>query len=358
MKMRLILVILILVLKSCSFANRKNSDKTQFKLTQSINDNDKLISRVVKKYNKDIIKSPYVARAYFREKAKCQGCYAMLTEGYGYIFSAGYKCEVPVDNFSFLCENMRKSDRKKCWLNRLILLYEKVPQLEKQTDIAPGYNSLFSGFRWFEKHGPLSSNSWDHYHYKLDTAFSAEGLGGIVFNPIDNASYSGIVYFKRENFRIDHVVLNRFDFYSNPFWSNIEVTAIIDYEYCGDMCYLSSMKIYYENEGLQHWVEFVVTTPPKATETNENEYRILFRNDNNPIVKYNKSDWDKFNFPQGNDINSIRKDLSIKRSLEDQYISNSGKKYYIQTLKFGKVDDVNYDFVQTKIQELQKLFSH
>ena len=94
--MRLILIIQILLLISCSFDNQKDSDKAQFKLTQSINDYDKLISRVVKKYNKDIIKSPYVAKAYFREKAKCQGSYAMLTEGYGYIFSAGYNCEIPV----------------------------------------------------------------------------------------------------------------------------------------------------------------------------------------------------------------------------------------------------------------------
>ena len=361
--MKLLFLVMLLIALACVSSTERNPDVVKYSIIKN-NDIEKIISRVVKQYNQNIRKTPYITKTYFREKAKCQGKYCMLTEGYGYLHSAGYDCMVPVDNFAFLCENIRKSDRKSSWLALLKYRYKQVPEVKHQTDIAPGYNSLLSAFRWFEKNGPLSKKKHDRYLYKLDTTIHQNGnkvLLGVRFNSVEDYTYSGILYIENKSYNIDHVVLDICDFFSKPFWNWVDANATIRYKYYEGQCFFSSMKVYYKKEDIKHWIEINIYSPPMITiEVTDKEYSILFNNDPNPFVIYNESNWTKYNIPLDCDMANIRKDMETEKLLEEQFKSNSGKPYLITTLKFGEDDtdkrEKGYKYVQEKIREFSKMW--
>jgi len=98
---------------------------------------------------------PYQLQAEFLEYALDNNEICMYTGGYGYLCSAGYNCPIPVDNYSFVAEQIRKSDRSEQWLKQMKNLYIKTP-VRIQTDFPPGWDYLLNSFRRIELEGLLN----------------------------------------------------------------------------------------------------------------------------------------------------------------------------------------------------------
>ena len=86
--------------------SKKNQDKNiapeSIKGVHSL-DVDQLMDKVISRYQKNIIRAPYIAKAQYVEKSKVAGDYQMYTESIGFLVSLGYEYIIPRDNCQQTC---------------------------------------------------------------------------------------------------------------------------------------------------------------------------------------------------------------------------------------------------------------
>ena len=326
---------------------------------------DAFLDKAIKKYQKRIMKDPYIVKAHYREKSKNDKTYLMYTEGIGYLVSFGYHVSVPVDNFSFFSKNIRKRNRKNEWLKLLENLYQTSP-VTQQTSFSPAYNSLFSCFRWFEIKGPLlNRNKYTFYEVennpKIKDSVIAIGFKPSTEHSEEKKVYYGTLYLHRETLDIVYVELDKTPFYSNPFRKWIPAKLDIRYSKQNNNFYMSQLSVTYTHDGIKHSIDFnLLSDQYKEVSFSENEYRYACSYDSNPMVYYDPLIWEKNQIPKTQDYNKIKKDLGAVIPLNQQYKENSDKPFY-QSVFPGYKDQRKYmkeayNFVNQKIEEYEKKY--
>lgn len=318
MKLYIILILFIFCCTSC-----KNS-----------------IEKVISNYNSNIYKSGYFQESYFNEKAMVAGKYVMYTDAVGYIISSGYDCSIPVDNFSFLANNIRKSNRKVKWLDFLDNVYSERYGITFQSDISPGVNSLFSSFRWFEEHGPFNS---DKYRFTDQPALLNDSLSTIHFSQKDSlfdSRYSGDIIFEKNTHLVHKIILDSCHVFSEPFRKWTTASLQINYHYIKGKFFISSLELHYKKGELNHWITlFTINNLEEITEikVKDLEYRLLCANDHNPFVRFDPGIWR--NFQKFSEIDIVRKDLEeTDVKLETQFKFNSDKQFIFTKGNFEPED--------------------
>ena len=330
---------------------------------------DKLINKVINKYQKKITKNAFITKGHYHERSKLKGEYLMFTEGLGYLVSLGYNYIIPRGNLSFLSTNFKKSDRKKEWISLRKHLYNNTP-VTKQTDFQPGYKSLLSCFRRFEIKGPLSKKCELDYRFEKQTKIinGEKTIYKISFSPekIESAEqryYEGIFYVDSKTLEIRKIVLQVAPVYSHPFhqWIN-KAKLKIDYKSYNNKYYISKLESYYKKENIEHWVVFKTLKDKIYNLKLSKKYKKHSEIYNvNPLVKYEEKEWDNCNLTKFKDINKIRKDLENNISIEEQFIKNSGKPFYISKFsghkKFDKKMEIIYKYMENKIEEYEEKYN-
>lgn len=332
-------------------------------------DIDKFMDKVVWKYQETKAENAFITEGHYREKSTVNGEYQMYTEGLGYLVSLGHDFIIPRDNLSFLLKNVKKSNRKEDWLALMKYLYKDTP-VTNQTDFTPGYNSLFSCFRRFEIKGPLSKNSELEYVFEKEKEIikSEKIIYKIDFKPLEIISseqkyYEGSLYVDTKTNQILKIVMHTAPFYSEPFRKWIKNgSLIIDYIYQNNQCYFTRLRSSYEISNVSHSIELnVVNGNIYNLILSEKDKDSFFNYDINPLVKYNKKEWDTYSFTKEKNINNIKKDLEKNISLEEQYIDNSGKPFYMSTFpghkQFDKDMNNIYKYVEIKIEEYERKYN-
>ena len=299
-------------------------------------DIDQFIKKVIKTYHKQINKKPYIAKAYYKEKSKIDGNYQMYTDGMGYLVSLGYDYMIPTDNFSYLCFNMRKSNRKKEWINLMQNLY-KTTSVQSQTDFVPGYNSIFNCFRFFEIYGPFNRKNIKEYSFTLKETIKKQNriIYKISFeykNPnleFVDLNYKGFFYADSETSHIYRIVFNEAPFYSEPYRKRLKSEFEVNFKFFNNKSFFSKLKSYYKVNNVEHWVEFKVLEKQFHTvEISKSDYRVFPDIDSCPWVRYNEQDWSTYGFPEEKDMEKIKNDLGSEIPLKKQYQKNADKLFY------------------------------
>lgn len=313
-------------------------------------DAHKLISKVRKEFLKQVNEDQYYLKIHCLEKAKVDKHHVAFSEGYGHLISLGYDFMIPVDNYSLLFDNIRKATSKQPWIEYLSNTYKQT-NIFKQSDICPSYNALLNSYRWFEINGPLSFRNKDKYEYELVNPNSSLNNFSIYFSPSDTLrkfSYYGTIIFDSETNLLKKVELDSCLFYSEPLRERILASLSVDFIFRDKCIYLSELSANYSIDNLEHWIEIeVVDSVVNDIFLSMNECKQLSLNDSNPMVVYNKFDWEEHFKKINKNYIEIKNDLETNNiSLDRQFLKNSGSSFYSMKTS-GKKDNIDYELINS-----------
>lgn len=329
---------------------------------------NQLMKRAVSVYNQKISKNPYVARAAYKEQAKCSGVYCMYTTGYGYLYSAGYESLIPRDNFKLLLKNVKKTDRGQSWLETIENTYATTRH-KKQTGLPPGYGSAFTAFRRFEMKGFLTEDNMRNYSFTIvDTLDNIENESSAIviqFKSQKNpAEYRGSILLDSETFSIRNITLEKCHFYSENFRKWISVNGVINYDLKGKQSFISTLKFHFNKNNIEYWIEIKSESPLRQLEVDKRAYN-AFSRDYNPYVYYNAEKWSNtewaniLQFSIKTDFEKLQNDLGSGKELQKQYTANSSKPFYTGVFDDGKElsfgFEGKYQIIKQKIDEFDKI---
>jgi hypothetical protein len=277
----------------------------------------------IKNYGKNSVKSPHIAVAHYREKAKQNGNYIMYTESLGYsIFLGKLWNSAPLSNYKFYYKNTRKSVSKPEWIK-----YTKLHP-EVFSEIPPSGSLTLNCFRQIEYAGLLSKKG-ERYNYTLDSIYTYGN------REVYSIKYSydldkGNIEIYRDNFQLKRIICNSVDIWSSPLNKIIRGQAIIDFINFNNHSFISSISTFYNSRELEHWNKLSILIYKLSDfKVSKNEYWSINANEINPLVQYLPEKWEKWGIREDEDYSKIANELkSDTLSLDQQFKYNSGK-YFI-----------------------------
>lgn len=279
---------------------------------------------------------PYQLQAEFYEYALDNNKICMYTDGYGYLCSAGHNCPIPVDNYSFVAEQIRKSDRSEQWLKQMKNLYKKTP-VRKQTDFPPGWDYLLNSFRRIELEGLLNPQEVGLYKI-LSTERKDEHLLSIDFVHKEISQLRGNLLINLKTKRIEKLYLKNQEFYSPQVWDWLTGDLTVSFQEINDKIFVKDLIIkvavnkFHYHITLHVYPEKVYNYPITKT-----DYNMLSQNDINPYVYYNKRTFQEIACDKTILIKVIN-DYGGSDILEKQFVSNASKLFYISEIYTEEAD--------------------
>lgn len=329
-----------------------------------LNEDDaaKLIRVASNDYFKTILNNGYVAPARYVEVASCENVYCMFTLADGYLHSAGYDALIPVANFSFVSNNIMKSDRNESWKKTLDASYKAMPQFSYHSDVQPGISSLFSAFRFFEKNGPLSNHTEYNFEFVETDSLNTDDLIAIQFEPKTSGNYKGVIWLGKNDNRIRKIDLEAMPFYSQNFQQWVRVSGSILYRSGKNYLAVKQIAIEKKMAGLDYKIVMLSESPLEYDrKVPEHEFKYLGQVKMNPIVFYDQAKNDllinSFSFLN---MDSIRAGLETEYTLEEQFRQNADKPYLYRKYHNGEIRTVDweeetYSFLRSFIRHFDNL---
>lgn len=279
-----------------------------------------LMKNIVKVYDKGKRKSPYVAKGYYREKARIDNQYVMFAESIGYSVYNGMK--MPYTGYSFFCENTRKSDSKENWkkYSRKTLTGEKI------SDVTSSSTDALKLFGESENFGPLAEKYWEGFTYQLDSTYKVndEDYFGISFK---KGAQSGCLQALTKTFQVKNIRYFSKILYSIPLNKEVKGDGNIELIYINDIPFVNQVSLHYVADNLEYWNEYhLLMQRFDHFLFNDKDYYSMIFYEMVPFVEYLPQNWDLYKIPPDADFSTISMQLkSASKSLEQQFLANSGK---------------------------------
>ncbi|MCH8557366.1 MAG: hypothetical protein LAT84_06090 [Balneolia bacterium] len=306
------------------------SDRQLNRLMRSVSDN----------YENDTLSEPFVARAYYMEKARCEESWCMFTEGEGYLRSFGYDAPVEVQNAIFVPSVIYKSDRTEAWKENMDGYRNTFPKYDYFSDTQTGFPSLTSCFRFFELNGPLMqprrhsfSVSSSEYQPEESSMLSIDFITDSSRGP----SYEGRMLVDVESERVHHISLSKVPFHSVNFFRWLNAQSEISISYVNERAFVSEMSVMIDRRGVDYTISTRFSEPVLYTEEfTESEYFLIQAQMVNPWISEVGS-LDHFESYFINDMTQIRSDLEFEKTLEQQFVDNSNQPWRYNLDSAGEV---------------------
>jgi len=293
-------------------------DEVVVKVRKKKFDVDAFMAEVLREYKRNSRKTPHIAKAHYRETARSQGKYMQFTEGIGYSIYLG---EVMANNaiyinYTFYYENTRKSNRSSLW-----------PQMIYAEDGGMSADLSLNGFRRMEVEGALSGN----YSYRLDSVYLEDN------HLMYSVSYKGRgekgkFYIDGDNLQVKRINAEVHHFWSKPFNRRVAGKFDLQFQYYNNQPYISTIRSYYDKDGLEHWNDLTILIQKLDEFTIESrELQLRINNYNSSsLITYRPEEWLTYSLPDHPDYKKIEEDITSGSglSLENQFIKNSTGKYF------------------------------
>lgn len=299
----------------------------------------------------------YQLQAEFYEYALDNNEICMYTGGYGYLCSAGYNCPIPVDNYSFIAEQIRKSDRSEQWLKQMKNLYKKTP-VRKQTDFSPGWDYLLNSFRRIELEGILNPQKVGLYKI-LSEERKDDHLLSIDFVHKEISQLSGNLLINLKTKRIEKLHLKNQKFYSPQLWDWSTGDLIVSFQEINDKIFVKDLIIKVAVNKFQYQITLHVY-PEKVYNypITKTDYNMLSQNDINPYVYYDESTFKEITCDE-QVLPKVINDFGGKNELAKQFVSNANKPFYISETYSGGGDTEQkaketHDYIQKIVQLIKQ----
>ncbi len=279
-----------------------------------------MMKNIVKVYEKGKRKSPYLAKGYYREKARIDNQYVMFAESIGYSVYNGMK--MPHTGYSFFCENTRKGDSKENWkrYSRTSLNGEKI------SDVTSSSKAALKLFQESENFGPLAGKYWDGYTYQLDSIYKVndQDYYGISFK---KGSESGSMQILANTFQIENIRYFSKSIFSTPLNKEVKGEGNIELIYIKDIPFVNKINLHYVADNLEYWNEYnLLMQRFDHFLFNDKDYYSMIFYEMVPFVEYLPQNWELYKIPQDVDYPAICDQLKAgSKTLEDQFLANSGK---------------------------------
>lgn len=289
---------------------------------------NRLMRNVSQNYENDILSEPYIAKAKYMEKARCEGTWCMFTEGEGYLRSFGYDAPVEVQNALFVPGIIYKSDRTEAWKANMDGYRNTFPEYDYFSDTQSGFLSLTPCFRFFELNGPLMQPR-RHLFSVSSTEYQPEESSMLSIDFITDSSrgpsYEGRMLVDVESEQVHHISLSKVPFHSVNFFRWVNAQSEISISYVNGRAYVSEISVMSVRRGIDYKISARYGKPViYAEEFTESEYFLLQAQMINPWVSELRSIGHfKSNFI--NDMTQIRSDLELEKKLEQQFVDNSNQ---------------------------------
>ncbi len=325
-----ILVLLLLVsIRTDAIATAGNSTEVRITATDLTDRQlNRLMRNVSSNYQNDILSEQYLSKGSFMEKASCDGVWCMFAEGEVYLRSYGYDAPVEVQNFILIPVVTYKSDRTERWKQNMEGYESTFPDYEYFSDTQPGKVPLLSGFRFFERHGPLSEPRQHSFSISEKTLQPDEsGLLSVDF--ITDSSrqriYKGRMLVSIDDERVHQIILEQVPFHSVNFYRWLNAESEIMFKYVNERAYLSEITTRLESRGVNYVVSARFDEPVLYNaDYYEMDYWHIQSQTVNPWVPEITS-LDHFESRFIPDLSEIRADLEREKTLEQQFIDNSNQ---------------------------------
>lgn len=315
---------------------------------------DRFVKKVIRTYQIEMYKKPYIVKAYYNERAKINGKYQMFTDGIGYLVALGDYI-IPRGNLSYLCTNMRKSNRKSEWLDLMHNLYNST-DVEKKTDFDPGYNLILSCFRRFEVKAFFDKTSEVKYIFSCQNSVTIKNRKIYEINfkaenadDLGNKYYEGSIYADAETYRVYRIKFDNAPFYSDQYRDWVKAKFEVNYRFSDNKTYFSKLKSYYKVDNVEYWVEFEITENRVRPIQLSDPYDIFETYVKSPWVRYDPQKWNDYKFSDVKDQKRIRKDLENEILLENQF-KNNANDFYSYSVFLGYID------LENELKKLSKIF--
>ncbi|MFP4022933.1 MAG: hypothetical protein ACLFVR_00290 [Thiohalospira sp.] len=318
---------------------------------------ERIVVETVGNYAKYSEFKSFQLQAEFYEYAIYNNKVCMYTDGYGYLCSAGYNCPIPVDNYSFVAEQIRKSNRSEQWLKQMKNLYKKTP-VRKQTDFPPGWDYLLNSFRRIELEGILNPQKVGLYKI-LSSERKDEHLLSVNFVHKKNSQLSGELLINLKTKSIERLHLINQKFYSPQLgdWSTGDL--IVSFREINNKNFVKDLIIEVCDNDFKYYIALHVY-PEKVYNypITETDYNMLSQNDINPYVYYDESTFKEITCNEKILPKAIN-DFRGKSELTKQFVSNANKPFYISETYSGggkterKAKEI-HDYIQKIVQLIKQ----
>ena len=289
---------------------------------------NRLMRNVSQNYQNDILREQFVSQGRFIEKARCDEVWCMFTEGEFFLRSYGYDSPVRVQSFIAFPIAIYKSDRMSGWKSNMEGYTSLFPDYEYMSDTQTGINPLMSGFRFFEKNGPLSEPRRHSFAISAEE-YQPSDQGQLSVDFITDASrgpqYTGRMIISREDERVHRITLERVPFHSPNFFRWVNAESDIALAYKGNRAYLAEIETRIDRQGIEYMVAARFAEPVlHSLEYTDMDYFITQHHTINPWIP-EISSLDHFESLFVADLSQIRADLEGEKSLEQQFVDNSNQ---------------------------------
>jgi hypothetical protein len=300
----------------------------------------------------------YVSTASYVEKATCGGRTCMFTEGLGYLVSFGRHSPIRLDKFSFLTENMRKSDRRPEWLD----LTRHNAAGGQPSDMPPGYLYALNAVTRFEGGGPL--NRPDRYRYEeVHSSDIPSDELHIAFRPkLGRRAFQGVLILDRSNWQIQRVELGKTEFYSSWMFRLVPASGRIDYEHVNNRIVMKSIGFTVPTDDVLVQIELHSGDPlDPGYAIQPSDFNVFTYYEQEPFVHYDERRWSHIDQPFNIDYDQIERELGMTDSLAEQFRKNSAQPFYYTLFADGRRlgvtgGEATYKTVNDHIAALNNLF--
>lgn len=284
---------------------------------------DKFMKQTVKTYWKNRRSDPHIALAHYSEKAKFNNKYVMFSESIGYAIYTGDKSRIrDVESYyAFFCDNTRKSDRKKEWLN----LARIGADGEKMSDIYCLSNRCYRNIEYLEGFGPLSKKEWKNYSFTIDSSYFENDRKVYVVG-FEKKSTKGKLTLFVDNQELKIIQFSHSGYGLSPLKNRIIETSEIRFSYYRKQAFIKSIRNYHREGELEFWNESN-TMLQKFDGFSLDKLGIwsLMIYQGLPFVEYQPDSWKEMGVTEDPDMAIIEQELKTRsHNLEEQFVKNSG----------------------------------
>jgi hypothetical protein len=248
----------------------------------------------------------------------------MFSESIGYAIFRGDRNESSESGYAFFCEDTRKSDRDEKWLK----LAGSDGVGGKYSDVLSQNWLTFSSFEEIEKYGPISDKNYKTFSYHLDSTYfeNNQKLYSIHFEKNND---KGNLHVYADNNQLKSINYSSKTDNSYVLRKKVNEKMNIRFTYYDAVPYISSVSIWYNQDGLEYWNEYA-TLLQKYDKFNLDRGDvwglIYFRGI--PYVEYHPGTWTAYNITRDQDFSTINSQLkTASKTLEEQFVANSGKRW-------------------------------
>jgi len=301
----------------------------------------------------------YVSDAGYVEKATCGGRTCMFTEGVGYLVSFGMHSPIRLDEYSFLTQHMRKSDRRAEWLAHTRHTESNLG-VAHQSDMPPGYNFALNAVARFDVDGPLGKS--DRYRY---AALPSADIPGdelhIDFRPKwGRDGMQGILVVDRSRWEIRRVELASTPFYASWLFGFTKASGRIAYQHVNNRVALQSLEFTIPTDDVLVHIALRSGEPrDPAGVVRPEDYHALARQDMNPFVHFDAPLWPGRVRRDPSEYGRMERELGMGIPLADQFRKNAGQAYFQRTHADGSQpgaagDDAARRLAQARLEDLER----